>query len=520
MSYLIQEKQKVSLINVKEFKSFDAENNKTEETRNNNAQEDKKYVHLDCSNATSGSTNSICPYAHSIPTGQSPLLGSKGVNMIPTTFGKNIPREKRFSMWNIMKMNRRGHRFFLNKMLKHNSSVYKVKCEEERIMICDHVGLQVLYDPDKVDKMLGFGTMDYNPVILRNYVPAMFSNDDEHRHKKDVALQVVKHVTSTHSVEDLNEIIAEQFRSLKPIENLNKKSAMTLDFEDVIQKAVASVITKILLGENIDDLKLLENWLEKTVEFRYGFDWTDEDEISVADKLFQKIEATPTIKNLKEIVKSDSLSDKEIVKEIIWMTVFNAFGGCQNVILSALATITRLHERDRTLLEAEANLYLTKTDDSVTLESLPYINAFILEIIRLFPPAVTKFGRAEKDFLLESTSGTFKVNKNELLCGYVYAAQRDANLFDQADEFSIHRPREQVERYIYTFGGHISNTPSTENGDCPGKYLALKMVKLFTIHLLKCTIIPFKYPAYTGRNYARGIGTDDPIKIQTFMYNQ
>ena len=55
-----------------------------------------------------------------------------------------------------------------------------------------------------------------------------------------------------------------------------------------------------------------------------------------------------------------------------------------------------------------------------TLPMLKTVNAFCLEVLRMFPPAPVVFGRAKKGFMLQSTSGNFLIKRHSLLCGVVY----------------------------------------------------------------------------------------------------
>ena len=70
----------------------------------------------------------------------------------------------------------------------------KVQClsiqfEEERIMICDHKALDVFFDEDKIEKIPGFGSMSFNPLILNQYTPSMFCNGVEHEEKKSALIE-------------------------------------------------------------------------------------------------------------------------------------------------------------------------------------------------------------------------------------------------------------------------------------------------------------------------------------------
>ena len=63
---------------------------------------------------------------------------------------------------------------------------------------------------------------------------------------------------------------------MKKYKDLSFKEAKKLDIEDVIDNAVCNVVTKLMLGKSLN-FKLLEEYLEKLLEFEYDFDLTDAD---------------------------------------------------------------------------------------------------------------------------------------------------------------------------------------------------------------------------------------------------
>ena len=404
-------------------------------------------------------------------------------------------------------------------MKKAKSTVFKIKVSEERIMICDYLGMKALFDPSLVQKDIGFGFMNFNPVILKQYTPTEFSNGTEHVQKKEVLLKFLNYSSKSFSIDDLFKIIRQEFENMECVEFSKKKSYEKFDFEDVIEKAVANVVTYAILGESIDNLKMLEEWLEKSLESKYSVDFTDRDEEDVADKVFARIKSTPNIKNLRNIIESSSISYEDIIKEIVWATIFNAFGGIKSLVLSSLICLLKLKENDKLKIENEADMLFSSKNYIEVLPTLNYINSFFLEVLRMFPPAPSVFGRAIKDFVLNSTSGRFLIKEGAQLNGQIYISQRDAMLFEHPDEFSIHR-KQKAYGQINSFGGNISEECSITNHKCIGQQLATDVVKLFIVFYIKCSITPTGVLKYTGRNIGRTIASDKPIHIASFRFNK
>ena len=392
------------------------------------------------------------------------LLESSHDELNTTSKIREIPYQKGLSFINLVKVKRKGYGFYKTCIERHLSTVFKICIKEDRIMICDYKAMNFLFDTDKIEKVTGFGIMDFNPVILRQYTPTMFCNGIEHEQKKAVVTKYLNHCIQNVPLDNLFDVIKLQFEQMPRFQDSKiRLIGKKFDFENVIEKAVANVITYIMFGESIDDLKLLEEWLEKSLESVYAIDLTDVDEERVADKVFERIRYTPNVKRLREIINSTTLDDEHILKEVAWMTIFNAFAGIKDIIISCLICYIRLSVSDQQLVQRDADTFLKSMNYQKTLPTLKVVNAFYLEVLRMFPVAAFIFGRAKKDFTLQSTSGNFAINEKDLLCGNLHISHRDAALFHDPDTFLLNRDVENTKKYNFSFGGKYNTKASVVN---------------------------------------------------------
>ena len=433
----------------------------------------------------------------------------------PSTEVREIPSQGGFSIFNSIKLLWKGYDLYKDCIQRHKSTVFTIRFEEERIMICDHKAMDVFFHKDKVDKIRGFGRLVFNPVILSEYTPSMFCNGVEHEQKKSALIEFLTRCVWNIPLENVVDVVKSQFEKMPRIQDSN------FDIENSIAKAVGNVITYVILGESIDDTELLEGWLGKSVEFVFGFKWSNAEEKRIADRVFEKFRSTPNVKKLSEITNATTDDNENILKNITWATLFNAYGGLKNIITSCLICFIRLSDSDKQSVRNDADIFF-KSEKSYeeTLPLLKTVNAFYFEVARMFPSAPIVFGRAKKDFTLQSTSGNFLIKQQSLLCGSFYVAHRDSNVFHDPESFQIDRDIENTQKHIFTFGGHYNTTSSIANHKCLGQDISANIMKLFIIFFAKCTVIPERELKITGTNIGRLIGSDAPLCVKTFVYNQ
>jgi len=105
------------------------------------------------------------------------------------------------------------------------------------------------------------------------------------------------------------------------------------------------------------------------------------------------------------------------------------------------------------------------------------------EVLRIDPPVPPQYGRAKKDFFVESHDGLYAVKMGELLCGYQPFATKDPKIFDRAEEFVPRRfmgeEGEKLLKHLLWSNGRETDETSADNKQCAGKDMVVTVARLF-----------------------------------------
>lgn len=132
-----------------------------------------------------------------------------------------------------------------------------------------------------------------------------------------------------------------------------------------------------------------------------------------------------------------------------------------------------------------------------TLSSLKTVHQLFLEVCRLFPPAAAVYRKLKDDYVIESTSGRFELEKGGLISGKLMGVHRDSELYVNPKVISLNRDIEILEENIYTLGGKFNEIPTPTNFKCPGQSFGIIITKLFMMYLTKCLVVPVSDLTYT-----------------------
>ena len=295
----------------------------------------------------------------------------------------------------------------------------------------------------------------------------------------------------------------------------------------------------ILVGEYPEDPLLIYEWLNLALKVNLSFNTSSPNsndkssnkfwgmiksmfssDLKITNKVFETIKSTKKMKEWKDKADAIGIGYEEMISEFVFMAGFNAIGGLSVTVISCLACYLRLQEDERQLLKEDVDRFLAATDYDEVFPTLKYVHSFYLEVMRMHPPVPSIYGRAKQDFKLQSTSGWFKIKKNDLLCASVFLIQRDPNLFAKPDTFMLNRPIDELEKYNFVFGGSFNSKSTINNHKCLGSYIASNIAKIFTIFLTKCICIPTKVPIHSLKNAPRLGGSDEPLKVLKFHYEK
>ena len=431
-----------------------------------------------------------------------------------------------FSLCNLLSLKSNGRCFFYDLRHSQECSVFRLKLMEKTIFACDSISAQYVFDKEYVEKgnILGFSGMSYNLGMLKNRRASIFCNGEEHDIKKEDTLCVLKHRLENVKLAEMSKVVQEKFESI----DLTKKK--DFDFERAVDAIGFSYTSFVILGEVLSDVDAYREWFDRCVQFnlKAKFLWlfTFGTDRRVAQKNLDIVSKTPTVQNIEEILpnlsKTDTLEGQSL--ELMHNTYFNGPPVLSEYFISCIA---RFHDSltndERKALTDEADAFL-KQDPSTyeaSFDGLDLIDSFVFEVLRMNPIHVCgSHGRARKDFVMESSTGKFQVHKGELITDFVFAMHRDPKVFDEPNKFKMTRDKQHLKEYLVPFGGPYLQKATATNNKCPGQDLMVTAMKLFVIHMTKCTMDIKSDVTYTGKVASRGAGTDVPLVMNKFIYDE
>ena len=431
-----------------------------------------------------------------------------------------------FSLCNLLSLKSNGRCFFYDLRHSQECSVFRLKLMEKTIFACDSVSAQYVFDKEYVEKgnILGFSGMSYNTRMVKDRKPSIFCNGEEHDIKKEDTMCVLKHRLENVTLAEMSKVVQEKFESI----DLTKKD--DFDFERAIDSIGFSYTSFVILGEVLPDVDAYREWFGRCIHsnLKDKFLWlfTCGTDRRVAQKNLDIVNKTPTVQNIQEILpnlsKTDTVEGQSL--ELMHNLYFNGPPVLAEYFISCIA---RFHdsltddERQAIIVEAEDFLKKDPTTYEATFDKLDLIDSFVFEVLRMNPIHVCgSHGRARKDFIMESSTGKFKVYKGELITDFVFAMHRDPNVFDEPTKFKMTRDKQHVKEYLVPFGGPYLQKATFTNSKCPGQDLMVTAMKLFVIHMTKCTMDVKSDVTYTGKVASRGAGTDIPLVMNKFVYNK
>lgn len=184
-------------------------------------------------------------------------------------------------------------------------------------------------------------------------------------------------------------------------------------------------------------------------------------------------------KEAREVIergKSEfGLTEEDIIHNLLFNLGFNAFGGfsiflpalLNNLVLNNGAIQEVLRKEVRENCSSPSSLSFTAIQD------MPNVQSFVYETLRLKPPVPLQYGRARKDFVLQSHDSRFDVKKGELLCGYQTLVMRDPKVFDDPETFVPDRfmgeKGDELLNYLFWSNGPQNAKADASNKQCAGK---------------------------------------------------
>ncbi|KAK1315893.1 hypothetical protein QJS10_CPA05g01559 [Acorus calamus] len=185
--------------------------------------------------------------------------------------------------------------------------------------------------------------------------------------------------------------------------------------------------------------------------------------------------------------ESIGLDREEACHNLLFATCFNSYGGFkvffpdifQWLARAGESLHKRLREEIRSVVKAEGG------DGSITitaLEKMELAKSVVYEALRIEPPVMFQYGRAKKDFVLESHDASFEVKEGEMLFGFQPFATKDPKVFKDPETFVADRfvgdEGAKLLRYVYWSNGRETDVPAEGNKQCPGKDFVVMVGRL------------------------------------------
>lgn len=204
------------------------------------------------------------------------------------------------------------------------------------------------------------------------------------------------------------------------------------------------------------------------------------------------------------IASEVGLSREEAIHNLLYATIFNAYGGFKvlfPIILKWLvlsSSNSDLHSRIASevrsaVSEAGENGLVTIT----ALEKMNLIKSVVYEALRIEPPVQFQYGHAKKDFILESHDAAFRVRKGEMIFGYQPFATTDSRIFGpDSHKFVPDRfvgDDGRLLKYVWWSNGPETEEPSVGNKQCAGKNFVVLVARLFVAELF------LRYDTFTAQ---------------------
>ncbi|XP_031561847.1 9-divinyl ether synthase-like isoform X2 [Actinia tenebrosa] len=443
-----------------------------------------------------------------------------------------IPGSHRHKLFQVVKLVKNGHLFFLQQSDLYNSNVFRCNFfGASYIAVIDFKGIKALFDTNKVEKEPGFGNFRFNKDLLDGYIPSMFTNGEQHIKQKEFLIKIARSMKMQTLLPTILDIMPEHL--IKWNFKEGKGTATQEEWEERILLLSSDIMSETLLGIRLDGEAFL-NWrfevLKKTKKDCKG---QPKGKHRIALGAFEHLQASiansPNIDRIYKTAAKYGLSEEEAVLEILWMLNFNAGPGTGAAMRSAAARISIMSEKEKDELRQEIKTHLGTIGLNLkTLKKMKKLDAFTMEVLRIHPPVALYFAKARKSFVLESNSGKFRIRKGERLLGNCHIAQRDPSEFivescKGVDEFDYTRflVNPALKSKVLCSHGMMSESPTPNNHKCAGAHVGIITLKTFILYLiLFCDWELEEKPYWTRTTLIRYGNPDEPIRLKTFKYTR
>jgi cytochrome P450 len=355
--------------------------------------------------------------------------------------------------------------FFLSRQRKYGSRVFRCHFLMKTIAVLDHEGFEPLFNWDgRLRKENGFGWAKAPPALVGNTMPSIFAEGQPHEGPKSFYMELMR-ARAPKLGPVFSTVAAEYFGRWE--------QGKPFGWRDEIERFYASFFFEWLLGLRPDpeDVRLLYNNLFGHIFWRITqfLPWSRHSRsVAAFERLLSQIKGSKQFVGVK--------NPDEAAKQLLFMIGVNCYLGLQSLTRSAVGELSRLPPEQCTALRAEVDARLDG----------PLLDNFLNEVLRLHPPVFFIFGRAARDFVLQTASGQYAIPAGEMLMGVIPLAQRNPGIHDAPDDFRLDRFEDaSVAGTMVWPHGTLAEPISARSRICPGRHLGVMITKFFCAKLLR-----------------------------------
>ncbi|CAH1251335.1 ALOX5 [Branchiostoma lanceolatum] len=393
-------------------------------------------------------------------------------------------------------------------------------------VVTGNKAVQSVFDIDLFKKEeFHFGVTQVRKDFSEGVCPCTLSNGKIHEKNKGFLIEVISKA--------YGEILTSTAKSV--LSNISKWGSGPMDdFESKVLTVVADAILPNIFGKSATPFSAEEIILysDGAIELRScileaiageDLDKTREALLSILEKM----KTSERYRQLMDLGKSHGLEEKETTAQLLLPVFFNGLRGTHANLVSSFARLDTLCAEDREELREEALAALKKHGGLTreALEEMPKIESFVLEALRACPSpnfwSTIATRSTTVPYTTESGEHTVEIKEGERVYASSYWALRDPAVFDKPDDFVWRRflgPEGEARREHHViFHGRLTDTPAANNHMCPGKDVALSVIK-GSIAILN-TFFGWELqepPVWTGTKIARGSQPDNEVKTKSF----
>jgi prostaglandin-endoperoxide synthase 2 len=409
--------------------------------------------------------------------------------------------------------------FFRRRQRRYGSTVFKVNLFRPTIAVLDHSAIVPLFASDDLVQDYGFSWAVPPRALVGNVTPSIFEAGPAHDKPKSLYLQLLQKRASSLAA-TFNEV-ASEFTERWVARN-------QFEWGDELEDLAVLFLFRWILGTspNPKDVRDLYNGIftQFAAAITKYIPWSSYSRsVVIYERLLAFVKSSSGFGEIAELARAQGLTDEDAVaKQITFLLGMNSFLGNQNLFKSIVGELSLRPDLCAALRE-EITVTLGPEPAAADLRKLvamPMLDKTLREILRLHPPVFFIFGRAIRDRVIESDSGTFAIGKGELVMGVISLAHRDGGVFADPDEFNPDRfgVPTASEHLIWPRGPHDGEV-SPHDRTCPGKDVAILIAKLFCVALLSKFTWKLKdpQPQWDHRKYSLNVAAPKgPLDVAYF----